>query len=525
MPTTPTPIPVRRLSVSARSLARRWSTIPFRTAAAVACAALAFTIAWPAAADDDIAAGPTERERPNFVLVLADDQGYGDMGYTGHPHVITPNFDAMAVNALRFDRFHAAAPVCSPTRGSLLTGRNPNRFGCHSWGHTLRPGEITFAMVLRDAGYHTGHFGKWHIGSVLPEGGANPGQFGFDRWISAPNFYENNPTLSDQGTATAYEGESSLLTMELALEWIEGLIADADNGQPAPFVAVVWFGSPHTPWISAEEFLQPYLDPDLGLSPQQAHFLGEVTGMDAAMGLLNARLEQLGLLDNTVVWYTSDNGALPNVGSAGPYRGKKGSIWQGGLRVPALLQWPAVIREGAVIDLPATTNDFYPTLLDLAGVEPPESQPELDGLSLAPWILDPSQPAERARGLGFWQIPSQGVRTPSEQMMTALLEAGNDVEALDDNLQFMHLRPDVGQVDRSRPAAFRRGHAAWIDGPWKLHRIVDGDDERWQLFHLEQDPGETEDLGVDHPERVEAMRRDLEAWQAAVIHDLNHPRD
>jgi len=463
-------------------------------------------------------------QRPNFVLVLADDQGYGDMGYTGHPHAITPNFDAMAANALRFDQFHAAAPVCSPTRGSLLTGRNPNRFGCHSWGHTLRPGEITFAMVLRDAGYHTGHFGKWHLGSVLPEGSANPGQFGFDRWISAPNFYENNPTLSDQGTATTYEGESSLLTMELTLEWIESLLDEAGDAGPAPFVAVVWFGSPHTPWISAEEFLQPYLDPDLGLTRQQAHFLGEVTGMDAAMGLLNERLEQLGLLENTVVWYTSDNGALPNVGSAGPYQGKKGSVWQGGLRVPALLQWPAVVRQPAVIDLPATTDDFYPTLLELAGVEPPENQPELDGISLAPWILDPSHQAGRQRGLGFWNMPSQGVRTPSEQMMQALLQADNDVSQLNDEMRSMHLRPDVGTVDRSRPADFRGGHAAWIDGPWKLHRIVDGNSERWQLFNLEQDPGEQVNVTDQHPDLVESMRQQLEAWQAAVIRDLNDPQ-
>lgn len=462
-------------------------------------------------------------ERPNFVLVLADDQGYGDMGYTGHPHVITPNFDAMAANALRFDRFHAAAPVCSPTRGSLLTGRNPNRFGCHSWGHTLRPGEITFAMVLREAGYHTGHFGKWHLGSVLPEGAANPGEFGFDRWVSAPNFYENDPTLSDQGIATEYEGESSLLTMELALEWIDGLLAAAGDDEPAPFVAVVWFGSPHTPWISAPEFLEPYLDPDLGLTRQQAHFLGEVSGMDAAMGLLNERLEQLGLLDNTVVWYTSDNGALPNVGSAGPYRDYKGSVWQGGLRVPALLQWPAVVREGAVIDVPATTDDFYPTLLELAGVEPPGDQPQLDGVSLAPWIRDPSTDRERDDGIGFWHMPAQGVRTPSEQMMQALLRADNDVEQLDDDLRFMHLRPDVGTVDRSRPADFRGGHAAWLEFPWKLHRIVNHNQgrEQWKLFQLEQDPGETEDLADRHPEQVEAMAARLEAWQAAVIRDLN----
>jgi len=121
--------------------------------------------------------------KPNIVLCMADDQGWGDMAYNGHPVLKTPNFDAMAASTLRFDRFYAAAPVCSPTRGSVMTGRHPNRFGCFKWGHTLRPQEITIAEALKTAGYVTGHFGKWHLGSVRKGSPVNPGASGFDEWF------------------------------------------------------------------------------------------------------------------------------------------------------------------------------------------------------------------------------------------------------------------------------------------------------------------------------------------------------
>ena len=135
-------------------------------------------------------------ELPNIVLCMADDQGWGDMAYNGHETLKTPHFDAMARETLRFDRFYAAAPVCSPTRGSVMTGRHPNRFGCFSWGHTLRPQEITVAEMLKKAGYVTGHFGKWHLGSVQVGSPVNPSASGVDTWVSAPNFFDNASTLA-----------------------------------------------------------------------------------------------------------------------------------------------------------------------------------------------------------------------------------------------------------------------------------------------------------------------------------------
>src|SRR4051812_35328677 len=154
--------------------------------------------------------------KPNIILCMADDQGWGDVGYNGHPVLKTPHLDAMAAAGLRLDRFYAAAPVCSPTRGSVLTGRHPNRFGCFSWGHALRPQEVTLARALRQAGYATGHFGKWHLGSVQEGSPVNPGACGFGRWLSSPNFFDNDPVLSREGKAVPFRGESSAVTADAA---------------------------------------------------------------------------------------------------------------------------------------------------------------------------------------------------------------------------------------------------------------------------------------------------------------------
>ncbi len=175
------------------------------------------------AAVADAWANPRDKsptEPPNIVLCMADDQGWGDMAYNGHPVLKTPHFDAMAREALRFDRFYAAAPVCSPTRASVMTGRHPNRFGCFKWGHSLRPQEVTIAHTLKKAGYVTGHFGKWHIGSVCKGSPVNPGACGFDEWFSAPNFFDNDPIMSRQGVAVQTQGESSMVTVDAALDFI-----------------------------------------------------------------------------------------------------------------------------------------------------------------------------------------------------------------------------------------------------------------------------------------------------------------
>ena len=450
---------------------------------------------------------PTTDPRPNIVLVMADDQGWGDMGYNGHPVLKTPHFDRAAAAGLKFDRFYAAAPVCSPTRASVLTGRHPNRMGVFQWGYPLRPQETTLAEALQQAGYTTAHFGKWHLGSVRRSSPAHPGQNGFQTWLSAPNFFDNDPILSRQGEAVQMRGESSRVTVDAALRWIE---SQTDNVRP--FLAVVWFGSPHKPHRAVDEDRALYP----GVAPKLQNFYGEVSGMDRAFGRLRKRLAELKIRDDTLLWYCSDNGALPGVGSTGGHRGQKGKVYEGGLLVPAFLEWPARISQPRSVAMRCNTCDIYPTLLDLAGVSMPH-QPPLDGVSLQGVIEGSSAP--RARPMGFWNYPIRGRRTPSAEWMSALLAAqqeGSDLEPHVSSQRAARL------PDPPHPVDGFTGHAAWIDGDWKLHRIARADQRtRWQLYDLSRDPAEKQNLVMGEQPRFARLRKGLESWLQSVVHSLN----
>jgi len=434
-------------------------------------------------------------EKPNIILVMADDQGWGDMAYQGHPLLKTPHFDKAAATGLRFNRFYAAAPVCTPTRASVMTGRHPNRMAAYQWGNTLRPQEITVAEALKTAGYTTGHFGKWHLGSLRPGSPVSPGASGFDEWLSAPNFYDNDPILCHNGEAVALEGESSVIAAEAAIKWYS-----EQAKEETPFLAVVWFGSPHSPHRAAEEDLALYEDE----LEAYANFLGEVTGMDRAFGKIRDSLGELGIRDNTILWYCSDNGALPRVGSAGPFRGNKGNCYEGGLLVPAILEWPSQIPQSRHTDFRANTCDIYPTLLDILGLEMP-NQPELDGMSLLPLLKDEAAELPE-RSLHFWHYSSRGIGTKAYELMAELLEAQNKGETLD-------VQPDsanAAEID-GHEAGDYKGLSAVIDGDWKLHRMVDKKGQlTLSLFNLKEDPYEKKDLADEQPERVAELKKQLE---------------
>lgn len=446
-------------------------------------------------------------EPPNIVLVMADDQGWGDMAYNGHPHVKTPNFDALAKEGIRFDRFYAAAPVCSPTRGSVMTGRHPNRFGCFQWGHPLRPQERTIAAALKEAGYRTGHFGKWHLGSVQKASPVSPGAMGFDVWVSSPNFFDLDPILSDQGRAVPFQGDSSDVTVDVALKFIRDCAQKKQR-----FLAVVWFGSPHGPHQALEADRKPYA----ALPVAQQNFCGEITAMDRAFGRLRGELRELGLRDNTLLWYCSDNGALPKVGSPGGRRGYKASIYEGGLAVPALLEWPARMARPRVVNVPCVTSDIFPTLLELAGVK---SDPRpLDGISLVP-LLD-GKLEQRPRPIGFWNYPLGGIGVPAKQWMQELLAAQRDGREPDDAAR---LYSEAGKIRDQKPLDRFPGHAAWLDGSWKLHRIEDRktNEVSWELYDLAADAKESHNLLAQQADRVAGMRKGLEAWLTSVVRSLN----
>jgi arylsulfatase A-like enzyme len=445
------------------------------------------------------------QQRPNIVLLMADDQGYGDVAYHGHPHLKTPVLDEMAATGLRFDRFYAAHPVCSPTRGSVMTGRHPNRFACFSWGHTLRPEEVTVAEALQSAGYATGHFGKWHLGSCRSDDDVSPGRSGFDQWVSSPNFYENSPLLSDKGRVIQTEGESSEVTVRLAVRFM-----DEQAAAKRPFLAVIWFGNPHSPHEATADLRALYPDQ----KPALQNYYGEITGIDRAVGLLRSELKRLGVAEQTLVWYTSDNGAQ-GPGSTGGLRGKKGSLWEGGVRVPGLIEWPQTIRAPRVIAAPASTSDIYPTLLELAGAKPAH-QPPLDGVSLLPLIA--GEPLERPRPICFWVHPTPGIRTPSAEW----LKLQRDEQTGARPATAAPKRTAASLMVEKFPDDHFPGHSACVAGDWKLHRIAKGSEKpAFELYNLADDPAETRDLATDEPSKVAALQGELERWLGSVVQSLN----
>jgi len=452
------------------------------------------------------AAKPNRKNRPHIVLCMADDQGWGDVSYNGHKVLKTPVLDEMAKSGLRFDRFYAAAPVCSPTRGSCLTGRHPNRFGCFSWGHTLRPQEITIAEVLKQAGYTTGHFGKWHLGPVRKASPVSPGNSGFDEWASSPNFYENSPLLSRNGKVIETKGESSMVTVELALQFIRKA---ADDGKPS--LTVIWFGNPHTPHVALPELQKLYADQPKRLQ----NYYGEITGIDRAMGHLRKELRTLGIAENTLLWYTSDNGAR-RPGSTGGLRGQKGSLYEGGIRVPAIIEWPAKIPSPVTTRISCSTVDIYPTLLDVVGFKP-KHQPPLDGVSLLPLINGKMK--KRSKPLGFWEYPMRGRPRRSRQMLKVLQQ---EQQAGKESKDPAKLEADAGKIMKQYPTEQPPGHAALIKGDYKLHRLAGRKGKvRYLLYNLKTDPKETTDLMEKEPARAARLKKSLAGWQQSVLSSLN----
>ena len=184
-----------------------------------------------------VMAGAQSDDRPNIVLLMGDDHGWEETGYNGHEYLKTPVLDEMAASGLRLDRFYAAHFNCSPTRGSVLTGRHPNRYGTFAPNWSMRPEEITIAQLLRASGYKTAHFGKWHVGPVKADSPTNPGAMGFDEWLSHDNFFELNPVLSrNGGPNSSFDGESSAVLVREAIRFI-----DEATGEGVPFFVVLWF--------------------------------------------------------------------------------------------------------------------------------------------------------------------------------------------------------------------------------------------------------------------------------------------
>lgn len=339
----------------------------------------------------DVATLDADAPRPNVVVVLADDLGYGDLACYGHPRIKTPNIDHFAAEGLRLTDCYAAAPNCSPSRTGLMTGRTPTRVGVFNWIPFFSPmhvrrSEITVATLLRNSGYQTCHVGKWHLNGAfnLPDQ-PQPWDHGFSHWFSTQNNalpnHRNPVNFVRNGRPVGpLQGYASELVADEAIDWLSNSRRDDQ-----PFFLFVCFHEPHEPIASAERFTDLYPSDDPSLS---AHH-GNVTQMDDAFGRMIRSLDDLNLRDDTLVIFTSDNGpAITNIhphGSAGKLRAKKGHLYEGGIRVPGIIQWPGVVQPGTVSDQPVCGLDLLPTLCELAGIHAPVDR-SLDGTSVVPLL-------------------------------------------------------------------------------------------------------------------------------------------
>ena len=460
----------------------------------IALAVLAYGISGGMPAEPaSISEGKT---RPNIILCMADDHGWHEVGYYGHRYLKTPALDEMASQGLRFDRFYSAAPVCSPTRGSVLTGRHPNRYGTFVWNYTIRPEETTIARILKSAGYSCGHFGKWHLGPVKGGSPTNPGAMGFDHWLSHDNYFGYNPRLVRDGAAPErFAGESSEIVVSEAIRFIRG--AAKKN---KPFFTVIWFGSPHEPYAGIDDDIIPYANLDKRLR----HRFAEITAMDRAIGQLRKYLETAGLRDDTLLWYSSDNGTPREGCVETKLRGHKGTLYEGGVRVPAIIEWPAVIKTPRVTSIPSVTSDILPTLCDLLGVSVP-ARP-LDGISLVP-LLD-GRMDKRPKPICFWQYDfRQEEAEKLEPWIDPALQKGTTPTSKVYSIQFQNFRHPVA---KSKDFG---GYAAITGNRYKLVAPISGPLE---MYDIQADPGETKDLARQHPDVVAEMEKALHDWQRSV---------
>jgi arylsulfatase A-like enzyme len=469
---------------------------------------------------------------PNIILLMGDDHGWEETGYHGHPHVKTPVLDEIAATGLRMDRYYAAHPSCSPTRGSFLTGRHPNRYGAFAPGWSFRPEEITIAHILQKAGYQCGHFGKWHVGPVKAASPVNPGAMGFHEWVSHDNFFELNPSLSrNGGPPEVIAGESSEVVVREAIRFI-----DRARIAGKPFFTVIWFGSPHEPYSGLPADLALYDDLPAKFDDKKVRLTSnetggpvtrpqgevlreryaEITAMDRAIGNLRKHLAKEGLRQDTLLFYCGDNGTSADASLASPHRGVKGQVYEGGVLVPGLIEWPARISRPRTTTVRAHTSDLLPTLCALVG-QPLPNRP-LDGVDLNPLLAGTM--TDRSGPIHFWayntnrfaEIQAEPYIDPELQKGTTPLAKLMGGKATRDFNNYRH--PALSEVDYLGPRAI-------IDGHFKLviHEPNSGEPKH-ELFDLQADPVETADLIRQQPAIAKKLQAQLRSWQQSVLQSL-----
>lgn len=426
---------------------------------------------------------PAAGSKPNIILILADDLGWSELGCYGHTFNETPNLDRLAALGMRFTQTYAAAPVCSPYRASLMTGQYPARVGITDY---LRPdsqihlptGLVTVAEMLQRAGYATGIVGKWHLTGYANHGAEEspPGEHGFDETLVSENRgigggsyfhpYHFNREIKQRLPGREHLPERCNLE---AVEFIE-------RHKDEPFFLYLSHYAVHTTLEGKEELVARYESkPGSGKGPlarkNNPHLAAQLEVIDHSVGLIMEKLDELGLTDDTVIIFTSDNGGESNgkrsVTTNEPLRAGKSTLYEGGIRVPLIIRWPGRAARGAVCHTPTITTDYYPTFLEMAGTKADPAQ-ACDGVSLLPVLKNPAAGLPRSRL--YWHYP----------------------------LNKPHF---LGG----------RSSGAIREGDWKLIEFFD--DHTVELYNLAEDIGEQNNLAAALPEKAARLRQQLADWR------------
>ena len=422
---------------------------------------------------------PAESAKPNFIVFLTDDLGWGDLACYGHERIKTPNLDKFASEGVKFTQAYAACGVCSPSRSSVLTGRTPYRNGVWRWlpvgnqAH-LRTSEITIPELLKPLGYETMHSGKWHLNGYFnsPEQ-PQPHDHGYDWWFAtqnnaAPTHKDPKNFVRNGKEVGPLKGFSAPLVAAEAINWLRN-----ERDPKKPFFITVWTHEPHLPIESDPKFQRHYADIE---NPGVRQHHGNVTQLDHAFGMLMKAVDELELRKNTFVMFTSDNGPEGNGkgdlrnpdsqrnrtwGSTGGLRGRKRDSHEGGIRVPGIVRWPGKIKPGTVSDVPIIGSDIFSTILGIVEVPLPSDR-TIDGISMIPAFAN--QPLKRSVPL-FWRT---------------------------------HIAPP-------------NSHAAMRIGDWKI--VASQDLQKFQLYEIEKDWKEENDLAEEMPEKLAEMKRQfMKVW-------------
>ncbi len=480
--------------------------------------------------------------RPNIVVLLADDLGFKDIGCYDGP-VKTPALDGLAARGTRFTDFYSGAAVCSPSRATLLTGRQHIRAGIYSWIHDydqnahLLEREVTLAEVMKGHGYETVHLGKWHLGlSTHNREKPTPADHGFDYWFATGNNAQpshKNPVnfIRDGKPAGKMESYACQIVVDEAISWLEEK-RDPDK----PFFLNVWFHEPHAPIAAPETIVSQYgqrTDP-------AAIYSGTIENTDRAIARLLKKLEAVDAPENTLIVYSSDNGSY-RADRVGALRGTKGSNYDGGLRVPGIFYWPGTITKGHVEHEPAGLVDLLPTVCGLLGVDKPEGV-HLDGSDLLPLLTGGDNPFVRHQPL-FWLLPaavptvvirdgryslaaSRDYELPKDrESMTALSRQIESVlrrnGTLEEELAGSTLQAQLFEGFKDKEAEKLRGQYIRLNmfqESW-IPAIKAGAYTRYQLFDLVKDPRQQMDVSAQFPDVVDKLKKKLLNINASVMVD------